>query len=95
MLLSKKNFIQTGSGSIGTTTTGADVSTVFPSVEWATVLGDALEIPITKPSANFPLFLLDSEGMGIRGDEFDFITTSPPAIIAKVNPKISRFLIWN
>ena len=33
---------------------------------------------------NWPLFFVDSEGMGIRGDAFDFITTSPPAIIAKV-----------
>ena len=86
-------FLQTGSGSIGTTTTGADVSTVFPSVEWSTILGEALEIPITKPAANFPLFLLDSEGMGIRGDEFDFITTSPPAIIAKVTFITLIFLI--
>jgi hypothetical protein len=31
-----------------------------------------------------PLFLVDSEGMGVRGDTFDFITTSPPAIIAKM-----------
>ena len=28
--------------------------------------------------------MIDSEGMGIRGEEFDFITTSPPAVIAKV-----------
>ena len=30
------------------------------------------------------MFLVDSEGMGIRGEAFDFITTSPPAVIAKV-----------
>ena len=30
------------------------------------------------------MFLIDSEGMGVRGDAFDFITTSPPAVIAKV-----------
>ena len=31
-----------------------------------------------------PVFLIDSEGMDVRGDTFDFITTSPPAIIAKL-----------
>ena len=34
------------------------------------------------------MFLIDSEGMGVRGDAFDFITTSPPAVIAKVFIKI-------
>ena len=37
-----------------------------------------------QPQEILPLFLIDSEGMGVRGDAFDFITTSPPAVIAKV-----------
>ena len=37
-----------------------------------------------QASEVLPLFLIDSEGMGVRGDAFDFITTSPPAVIAKV-----------
>ena len=56
----------------------------MPSIEWATTLSGKIGITITSPVSNFPLFLIDSEGMGIRGDEFDFITTSPPAIIAKM-----------
>ena len=31
-----------------------------------------------------PLFLIDSEGMSFRGDEVDFVTTGPVAIIANV-----------
>ena len=30
------------------------------------------------------MFLIDSEGMGVRGDSFDFMTTTPPAVISKV-----------
>ena len=81
-------FIQIGSGTIGTTTTGADVSTVIPSLEWSKIVEEALSLPISEPDQNYPLFLIDSEGMGIRGDAFDFMTTSPPAIIAKVNVMI-------
>ena len=29
------------------------------------------------------MFLIDSEGMGVRGENFDFMTTTPPAIISK------------
>ena len=78
-------FAQVGSGTIGTTTTGADVSPVIPALEWANILGQALSLPVTEPNDNYPMFLIDSEGMGIRGDAFDFMTTSPPAIIAKVS----------
>ena len=78
-------FTKVGSGSIGTTTTGADVSSAFPSKDWSKILSSELGKAITEPTANFPLFLIDSEGMGVRGDAFDFMTTSPPAIIAKVN----------
>jgi hypothetical protein len=41
-------------------------------------------LTIPDPDKTYPLFLIDSEGMGVRGDAFDFMTTSPPAIIAKV-----------
>ena len=37
------------------------------------------------------MFLIDSEGMGVRGDAFDFITTSPPAVIAKVRAQKFNF----
>ena len=60
------------------------MSTVIPSLEWSKVVEEALSLPISIPDRNYPLFLIDSEGMGIRGDAFDFMTTSPPAIIAKV-----------
>ena len=74
---------QVGSASIGTTTTGADLSPVIPSQEWSRIITEHLGLSVADPDQNFPLFIVDSEGMGIRGDAFDFITTSPPAIIAK------------
>ena len=75
----------TGSGSVGTTTTGADISTIIPSTDYANILSDNLGIALTTVTdETLPLFLIDSEGMGVRGDAFDFITTSPPAVIAKV-----------
>ena len=61
------------------------MSPVIPALEWANILGQALSLPVTDPNENYPIFLIDSEGMGIRGDAFDFMTTSPPAIIAKVS----------
>ena len=79
-----------GSGSIGTTTTGADVSPVIPALKWSSIIEDALNLTISDPDKTYPLFLIDSEGMGVRGDAFDFMTTSPPAIVAKV---ISKFRI--
>ena len=57
---------QTGSSSSGTTTTGADISTTIPSEEWAKTLGGEIGIAITAPAKNYPLFFIDSEGMGIR-----------------------------
>ena len=84
LLSGNSSMFTVGSGSVGTTTTGADVSTVFPSLVWSKILSSKLGKSIPEPSANFPLFLIDSEGMGVRGDAFDFMTTSPPAIIAKV-----------
>lgn len=73
-----------GSGSIGTTTTGADISTVLPAHDWSDTISEKIGISVNSPSQNLPMFLIDSEGMGVRGAKFDFITTSPPAIIAKM-----------
>ncbi len=44
-----------------------------------------LGIDITDQHVNLPIMMVDSEGMGVRGDNFDFMITSPPAIIAKVS----------
>ena len=70
---------------------------MIPSMRWSQVLADQLSLAIAPPNTNWPMFFVDSEGMGIRGDAFDFITTSPPAVIAKVKMKhlilSSRILI--
>jgi hypothetical protein len=70
---------------VGTTTTGADISSVFPLQDWIKTLSGNIQHPFEgAPADNLPLFVIDSEGMGVRGDLYDFITTAPPAIIAKV-----------
>ena len=78
------NKFKTGDGSSGTTTEGADISTTLPAIEWVNTLGEKIQRTINTPGSNMPVFLIDSEGMDVRGDTFDFITTSPPAIIAKL-----------
>ena len=83
LLSGNHSMFTTGSGSVGTTTTGADISTIIPSTDYASILGGHLGIALNT-NETLPLFLIDSEGMGVRGDTFDFITTSPPAVIAKV-----------
>ena len=68
-----------------TTTIGADLSPVIPAQDWAGVLSEKILRPIESPEYNHPLFFIDSEGMGVRGNEFDFMVTSPPAILSKVS----------
>ena len=92
LLSGNHSMFTTGSGSVGTTTTGADMSTIIPTTEYADILGDNLGIALnTVTEETLPLFLIDSEGMGVRGDAFDFITTSPPAVIAKVVENQNQF----
>ena len=57
---------------------------MIPALGWSNILEEALNLTVSEPDKTYPLFLIDSEGMGIRGNQFDFMTTSPPAIIAKV-----------
>lgn len=83
LLSGNASMFSAGSASIGTTTTGADLSPIIPSQTWAQIMTQKLGLQVSDPKENYPMFLVDSEGMGIRGEAFDFITTSPPAVIAK------------
>lgn len=83
LLSGNATMFSAGSASIGTTTTGADLSPTIPSQSWAATMTEKLGLQVADPKENYPMFLVDSEGMGIRGEAFDFITTSPPAVIAK------------
>ena len=74
----------TGSSTRGTTTTGADISTVIPTKDYAAVISKKIGKPAFTPKKTLPMFLVDSEGMNLRGDAFDFATTSPPAVVAKM-----------
>ena len=60
-----------------------DFSTILPAQDWINTLSSSIGIEIDSCGSNLPLFLLDSEGMGVRGDKFDSLTSGPPAILAK------------
>ena len=69
----------------GTTTIGADISPIMPSEEYGARLEEVLGLgPLHRPNQSRPLFLIDSEGMSFRGDEVDFVTTGPVAIVANI-----------
>ena len=85
------SMFTTASTAQGTTTVGTDMSPIIPSQDYVTVMTEKLQegdIPFNSdiyiPTTDRPLFILDSEGMSFRGDEFDFITSGPAAIIAKM-----------
>jgi len=84
LLSGNETMFVVGSSTKGTTTTGADISTVIPTGEYAKVISKKLGKTTFSPKKTLPLFLVDSEGMNLRGDAFDFATTSPPAVVAKM-----------
>lgn len=57
-------MFEMGSASIGTTTTGADLSPLIPSQEWAQIISQKIGQHVADPKENYPMFLVDSEGIG-------------------------------
>ena len=53
---------QVGSETVGTTTTGADISTIMPAFDWASTLSEKIDKDVKPPCTNLPMFLIDSEG---------------------------------
>ena len=85
LLSGNDTMFKADSTSSGTTTLGADISTIIPSYEYRAVLEPLLASgSLHHPDRSRPLFLIDSEGMAFRGDEVDFVTTGPVAIIANI-----------
>jgi len=90
MLAGNQSMFTSASPSAGTTTVGTDMSPIIPSGDYISVISEKLQqgetdfVPdLYNPEESVPLFILDSEGMSFRGDEFDFITSGPAAIVAK------------
>ena len=50
LLSGNHSMFETGSGSVGTTTTGADISTIIPTTEYADVLSRQLNITFNRVS---------------------------------------------
>ena len=70
-------MFKTGSESVRSTTTGADMSTIIPTTDYADVLGGHLGIHLdTSTDETLPLFLVDSGELGVL--------TNPLALISKV-----------
>lgn len=84
LLSGNETMFVTGSSTRGTTTVGADISTVIPTKDYAAIISKKLGKPNLTPEKTLPMFIVDSEGMNLRGDAFDFVTTSPPAVVAKM-----------
>ena len=53
LLSGNHSMFETGSGSVGTTTTGADISTIIPTTDYADVLSRQLDIPLNRVSLKF------------------------------------------
>ena len=85
LLSGNDTMFNVGSKPSGTTTIGADISTIIGSDEYkATMEGILQQGDMYSPDRTRPIFLIDSEGMSFRGDEVDFVTTGPVAIIADI-----------
>ena len=48
LLSGNHSMFVTGSGSVGTTTTGADISTIIPTTDYADILGGQLGMELQK-----------------------------------------------
>ncbi|XP_065571707.1 uncharacterized protein LOC136034452 [Artemia franciscana] len=74
-----------GRTSTKTTTLGIDISPVIPSNEYIQAVNYALQNNFTDSGSPFPLVFTDSEGMGVRGDSIDFVSTIPPLLFSNIN----------
>ena len=65
---------------------GVDMSPIIPSTNYSDVLGDKLQTVLEKTGEVLPIFLIDSEGTGAARsvEDYDFMTTTSIAIVAKV-----------
>jgi len=85
LLSGNETMFKAKASSSGTTTIGADISPIIPGYEYRERMEEVLgQGALFQPAQSRPLFLLDSEGMSFRGDEVDFVTTGPVAIIANI-----------
>ncbi|XP_065571711.1 uncharacterized protein LOC136034457 [Artemia franciscana] len=73
-----------GRTSTKTTTLGIDISPVIPSNEYIQAVNYILQKNFTDSGSPFPLVFTDSEGMGVRGDSIDFVSTVPPILFSNI-----------
>ncbi|XP_065572463.1 uncharacterized protein LOC136034896 [Artemia franciscana] len=79
----EKMFLQ-GRRSTKTTTLGIDISPIISTNEYVPAIYNALKNGFDNSGSPFPLVFTDSEGMGVRGDSIDFVSTIPPLLFSNV-----------
>ena len=85
LLSGNDTMFKSQASSGGTTTIGADISPLIPSEEYRLRMEKVLNKgPLYNTNHSRPLFLIDSEGMSFRGDDVDFVTTGPAAVVANI-----------
>ena len=85
LLSGNDTMFETQGSSVGSTTLGADISPLIPSAEYRLRMEEVLSMgPLHNTNNSRPLFLIDSEGMNFRGEEVDFVTTGPAAVVANI-----------
>ena len=85
LLSGNETMFKAKASTAGTTTIGADISTIIPANDYSQRMEAVLEMgPLYDPDQSRPLFMIDSEGMSFRGNEVDFVTTGPVAVIANI-----------
>ena len=73
LLSGNHSMFETGSGSVGTTTTGADMSTIIPTTDYANILGGHLGIALNT-NETLPLFLIDSGDLDVQSNPLALIS---------------------
>ncbi|KAK2713607.1 hypothetical protein QYM36_009468, partial [Artemia franciscana] len=79
----EKMFLQ-GRSSTKTTTIGIDISPIIPANEYVPAINNALKNSFNNSGSTFPLVFTDSEGIGVKGDSIDFVSTIPPLLFSNV-----------
>ena len=64
---------------------GVNISNFIPSENYAERMASVIDCPTcSPPSESVPLFFIDTEAMGMRGESFEFISASTPSLISKM-----------
>ena len=85
LLSGNDTMFESKKSSVSSSTTGVDISPIIPSHQYQIGMEQVLNQGyLYMPNKSRPLFLIDSEGMGYREADVDFINTGPAAVVANI-----------